>query len=411
VARPELPIGTWGKIRTEKLGPERFCARARFRDYDGTTRDIEATDTTGPAAIRSLKIKLRDRTTPNDDEITRETRLNQLAESWIDEITAEERLRPQTIHRYQTSLRTAILPALGNLRIREASVGRLDKFLRGIAKDHPSAAKGAKVVLGQMFALAVRHGAIPTNPVRDTGRLRKPRRKVVALTDEHLQAVRAAIRNWQQPVPGKPGPRHTGDLADIVDLMLATGARIGEILALRWEDLDLAAAGPTLTICGTLVQVKGKGVFRQEWTKSDAGYRMIVLPRFAVGMLLARKLVAADNPYDARGAERGCHRTTSAGSGAKPAPKPASSGSPRTPSARPSPPSSTRRPTPRARRPSLATPANRSPTRITSPSPSSHPMSQKSSNSLALTEDQTATRKALPARNGRRRYPPNGRTT
>jgi integrase len=150
-----------------------------------------------------------------------------------------------------------------------------------------------------MFALAVRHSAIPTNPVRDTGRLRKPRRTVVALTDENLQAVRTAIREWQQPVPGKPGPRHTGDLADVVDLMLATGARIGEILALRWQDLDLAATRPTLTICGTLVYVKGKGLFRQGWTKSDAGYRAIVLPRFAVGMLLARQLVAATNPHDA----------------------------------------------------------------------------------------------------------------
>jgi integrase len=86
--------------------------------------------------------------------------------------------------------------------------------------------------------------------------------------------------------------------------MLATGARIGEILALRWEDLDLAATSPTLTICGTLVQVKGQGVFRQPWTKSDAGYRMIVLPRFAVGMLLTRKLDAADNPHDAIFASR-----------------------------------------------------------------------------------------------------------
>jgi integrase len=304
MARPELPVGTWGKIRTEKLGPNRFCARARLRDYDGKTRDIEATDTTGPAAVRALKIKLRDRTTPNDDEISRETRISTLADLWVEEITAEERLALQTVHRYQTSLRTAILPALGNLRVREVSVGRLDKFLRGIAKDHPSAAKGAKVVLGQMLALAVRHGAISTNPVRDTGRLRKPRRPVVVLTDEHLQAVRSAIRAWQQPVPGKPGPRHTGDLADIVDLMLATGARIGEILALRWEDLNLAATRPTLTICGTLVYVKGKGQFRQEWTKSDAGYRMVVLPRFAVGMLLARKLVAADNTNDAIFASR-----------------------------------------------------------------------------------------------------------
>lgn len=157
---------------------------------------------------------------------------------------------------------------------------------------------------GRGFRHAQRHGAIPTNPLRDTGRLRKPRRTVIALTDENLQAVRTAIRDWQRPVPGKPGPRHTGDLADIVDLMLATGARIGEILALRWEDLDLAAERPTLTICGTLVFVKGQGFFRQPWTKSEAGYRMVVLPRFAVGMLLARKLVAADNLHDAIFASR-----------------------------------------------------------------------------------------------------------
>ena len=28
-------------------------------------------------------------------------------------------------------------------------------------------------------------------------------------------------------------------MADIMDLLLATGYRIGEILALRWSDLDL----------------------------------------------------------------------------------------------------------------------------------------------------------------------------
>jgi hypothetical protein len=213
VARPPLPIGTWGTIRTEKLGPNRYCARARFRDYDGKTRDVEATGPTGPAAVRALKEKLRDRVTPNDDEITRETYVSTLATMWLEEISAEERVTPQTIDRYETSLRTAILPALGNLRIREASVGRLDKFLREIAKDRPSAAKGAKVVLGQMFALAVRRGALTTNPVRETGRIRKPRRTVLALETEHLEGVRSAIREWQQPTPGKPGPRHTGDLA------------------------------------------------------------------------------------------------------------------------------------------------------------------------------------------------------
>jgi hypothetical protein len=99
------------------------------------------------------------------------------------------------------------MPALGNLRIREASVGRLDKFLREVAKDYPAAAKVAKVVLGQMFALAVRRGALTTNPVRDTGRLRTPRRTVVALDIGQLEAVRSAIRKWQQPTLGKSGPK------------------------------------------------------------------------------------------------------------------------------------------------------------------------------------------------------------
>ncbi|MFC0097455.1 tyrosine-type recombinase/integrase [Micromonospora marina] len=304
MARPPLPIGTWGAIRTEKLGPNRYCARTRFRDHDGRTRDVEATDATGPAAIRALKVKLRDRVTPNDDEITRDTHVSVLARLWLEEITAEERVTPQTISRYEISVRVSIEPALGELRIREATAGRLDRFLRKVAEDRPSAAKGAKVVLGQMFALAVRRGALTANPVRDTGRLRNPRRKVVALEVKQLNEVREAIRRWQKPAPGKSGPRPSGDLADIVDLMLATGARIGEILALRWEDLDLAAKRPTLTTCGTIVYLKGKGFFRQEWTKTDAGFRTVVLPRFAVGMLMGRKLNAADNPHDAIFASR-----------------------------------------------------------------------------------------------------------
>ncbi|RQX05081.1 tyrosine-type recombinase/integrase [Micromonospora inaquosa] len=299
MARPPLPIGTLGTIRTEKLGPNRYCARARYRDHDGKTRDVEATDTTAPAAIRALKVKVRDRVAPNDDEITRETHVSTLAALWLEEIAAEERVSPQSISRYEISVRVSIVPALGELRIREASAGRLDKFLRRIAEDRPSAAKSAKVVLGQMFALAVRRGALTTNPIRDTGQLRKPRKRVVALDREQLDDVRSAIRRWQQPTPGKSGPRPTSDLADIVDLMLATGARIGEILAVRWEDADLAAEHPILTICGTIIYIKGKGFFRQEWTKSNAGYRSVVLPRFAVGMLLERKLTAAADPNDA----------------------------------------------------------------------------------------------------------------
>jgi hypothetical protein len=147
------PSGTWGKIRTEQLGPNRHRARARFRDYDGVTRDVEATGPTGPAAIRALQTKLRDRIAPNDDEVTRETLVNTLADLWLAEIIAEERITAQAIDRYTASLRIVIRPAIGNLRLREATVGRLDKMLRTVAADRPSLAKNAKVAPGQMFGL------------------------------------------------------------------------------------------------------------------------------------------------------------------------------------------------------------------------------------------------------------------
>ena len=52
-------------------------------------------------------------------------------------------------------------------------------------------------------------------------------------------------------------------MADIIDLMLATGCRIGEILALRWSDLDLDLDLPILTVSGTIKTETGKGTYRK----------------------------------------------------------------------------------------------------------------------------------------------------
>src|SRR5689334_22912384 len=117
MARPQLPIGTWGKIRREQAGPHSWRARARFRDYDGVTRDVEAHDITAAKAENKLRIMLRDRSAPTGDDITADTRIRQLADLWLEEITTSEQIGQQTIDRYVACLRQAILSALGELRI------------------------------------------------------------------------------------------------------------------------------------------------------------------------------------------------------------------------------------------------------------------------------------------------------
>ncbi|MQA27416.1 MAG: tyrosine-type recombinase/integrase [Micromonosporaceae bacterium] len=293
--RKPLPVGTWGKIRRQKLGPSRFAARARFRDFDGITRDVQARDATAAAAEHALLEALRDRAAPTGDDVTPDTRLTKLADLWLDEITTEGRITQQTIDDYEQSVHSVILPALGGLRIREARVSRIDRFFKTIAATHPSKARIARTVLNQMIGMAVRHDALAVNPVRDIGRLPKKRRRVRAIDIGDLHKVRAAIRRWQTGRPGRPGPRHTDDLADIVEMLLATGGRIGEVLAFRWIDLDLTAQPATATFSGTLVYIKGMGTVRQPWTKSDAGYRTVLLPAFALTMLQRRRAKAGDD--------------------------------------------------------------------------------------------------------------------
>lgn len=61
VSRPRLAIGTFGDINVIRTHSGRHTARARYRDWDGKTRLVEATADTGTAATRALKQKSRRR--------------------------------------------------------------------------------------------------------------------------------------------------------------------------------------------------------------------------------------------------------------------------------------------------------------------------------------------------------------
>ncbi|MFE7800870.1 hypothetical protein [Nocardia sp. NPDC057440] len=94
------------------------------------------------------------------------------------------------------------------------------------------------------------------------------------------------------------GPKRSRVILDVTDIALGTGARPAEVLAIRWCDLDLAAPVPLATISGTVTRDSEKGLHRQEFTKTEAGYRVLKLPKFAVTTLLRLKLEATPNDLD-----------------------------------------------------------------------------------------------------------------
>ncbi len=224
-------------------------------------------------------------------------RLSALAGLWLKRRQDEGRIELSTLNEYRRTLHRTVLPAIGGLLLREVTVGRMDEFLTGLWRSSPNKQRKAKVVLGAMLDLAARHDAIPYNPVRGTTRLHKPRTQTRVMSKQEVRQARNAVQAW---VDGdRSRPKSSRDMVDIVDLLLGTGARIGEILALRWSDIDLDHKPALLTITGTIKNDPGRGTYRKATPKTDHGIRTVVLPPFAVTALKERRRATPPNSLDA----------------------------------------------------------------------------------------------------------------
>ena len=276
MGRPGLALGTAGKIRVHAT-PSGHRAVAWYRDYDGKCRQVERHAKTKAAAQAALRLALRDRARLNvDGDITPDTRVDVLAEAWFSGL---ENLSPTTLQAYRKRLDQQILPGLGNLRVRELSVGTVERHLRLVSDKHgPAMAKMTKSVLSGICGLAARHDALDRNPVRDTGSLKAPTKKApTALTADEARKLLAQL-------DADETARSRG-MPDLVAFMLASGCRIGEAAAVTWGDLDLDAG--TVDVRATIVRVTGQGLIRKS-TKTASGARTLLLPPWCLERLRSR---------------------------------------------------------------------------------------------------------------------------
>ncbi len=293
MARPPLLLGTWGEINKPraKNAAGTYTASARFRDYDGVTRTVTKTGATAAGAVRNLIEVLKDRSHLPGENLTRESTIHELAQHWLLEFEATD-AAAGTKAAYHDALRLHILPAMQKVRLWEATVPYLDRFIKATRKSSgDAAAKRAKVVLSHMLGLATRHGAIAANPVRDVASVKSKKGVVATIGLEEVRLLRDRLAEWDAGEYVNGHPRYS-DLADPVDVFLGTGLRTGELFALRKkENIDLAATPPQLKVSGTVVFATGEGYRIQEHPKTSASRRSLSLPPFAVEVL-ERRLAA-----------------------------------------------------------------------------------------------------------------------
>lgn len=279
--RPALPLGKHGAFWMGRNG-KNHVAYCYFRDSDGVTRRVKASAAKAQEARNKLQERLDSRGAVGVGDITADSTVAQLATAWQAQLTTGQSTKDD----YARHTRNHILPAMGQLRLRECTTGRVEAFLNS-KRDKPAIARNCKTILQLMFGMAARLDAIESNIVRDTSTV-VYKRTVKAMTSEDIDRFRAHVAVWA-------GDREDrAYVVDIADLFIATGLRPGELLAVQWSDIDFKAR--TLTVTGTLKTDSVNGFHRQPYPKSESGERTLVLPEFVWPMLARRKLAADGAP-------------------------------------------------------------------------------------------------------------------
>jgi len=286
MGRPKTPIGAYGSINLRHRGTS-MVAETRVRDQDGRLRQIRVAGPTTAAARHRLKERLVDRPEQNGGKSLRGSdSFDELATLWLADLAMRE-LAEGTRQNYRDILRLHVLPAFEHYALAEITTGRVEWFLKAEAKASVSRARQSRTVLNLIFAFALRHDTINRNPVQGTSPLARRKGAPQALTLEQIAAIRFAAATWRTDQKA-PGPKSDGQVRDIIEVLLGTAMRTGEVLALRPRDITDGRHGMVVHVNGTVVQRKGVGAVRQDRPKTDASIRDIPVPEFAAAVLRRR---------------------------------------------------------------------------------------------------------------------------
>ena len=136
--------------------------------------------------------------------------------------------RPSTRKSYQQQIEAEVRPALGRLKVAEVTYSDIEDLHRTISKRAPYRANRVVALLSRMFSMAIKWKMRSDNPAKGIERNTEYQRRRYLKAEElgRLTLALASLKDQQA--------------ADIVRMLLLTGARRGEVLAAKWEDIDLA---------------------------------------------------------------------------------------------------------------------------------------------------------------------------
>jgi len=218
---------------------------------------------------------------------TNSNTIDQYYQHWI-ELKKPPRIKIKTYESYKQMYKLYIKPKLGNTKLQKLTTAQLNLFFTNLLKTlSPASVVRIKAILSSMINTAITENILAVNPIHNIQTIKKDiTYEINVLTEEQIGLLLETAKKLQYAKGG--GHKHT---YHAVLLALATGARIGEIMAFKWDNID--TDNHTLSIKENIVEVKGGIKF--DTPKSKASNRTISVAPAVLEEILKRKDVAPES--------------------------------------------------------------------------------------------------------------------
>lgn len=192
---------------------------------------------------------------------------------WFSKYYAPNHLRESTQETMRNIVEAKILPEIGHIKLGDFSPNRITAFLYDVAIYKDKDGKPIKPTkyykdsytqlifskLHTLFDIAVKQGWIKDNPC--TNAIKPKRNKTQKLPPFEIDQIKDLLKRSE----------NFDTYNAVIHFQLYTGMRIGETLALTWDDIDFEKR--TININKTINYVKGE--FKIGPPKTDNSYRIL----------------------------------------------------------------------------------------------------------------------------------------
>ena len=179
-------------------------------------------------------------------------------------------LRPKSWRRHEEHIRIHIAPVIGKVTLRQLAPQHLNQLYanRLAAGLSPVSVHHVHATVHRSLVHAVRWGLVARNVADLVDPPRVQHREMLVLSPDQVRRLLAASKD--------------GPLEAVIAVAVSTGLRRGELLALRWRDVDVDAA--VLRVVGTLQRdYNGKLIISEP--KTARSRRQVELSTLAIDAL------------------------------------------------------------------------------------------------------------------------------